>query len=208
MDKFRQTVVDYVKGIDPAFEPRAAAPAPSAPYTRREIVGVHPQKQEGKSWVCVTTPAGRLTAQDVSARRCPWTCARCCCCCCCRGNGGGCVCCCCCCCCCYFYRNIVRIKLQPNEIFPARQQIKGPGRDMSRYVQLCYIVLCNTRSDGGLPSARTERRTRTLFDAPRLRTHQATAAATARAVFPSCQPCLYVHSSFSGERDQSVRRVN
>lgn len=66
MEKFRQTVVDYVKGLDAAFEPAPAAPAPKEAYSRRDIVGVHPQKQEGKSWVCVTTPAGRLMAQDVS----------------------------------------------------------------------------------------------------------------------------------------------
>ncbi|CAM9283039.1 unnamed protein product [Scytosiphon promiscuus] len=64
MEKFRETVVDYVKKVDPAFEPEPAAPAPKEAYARRDIVGVHPQKQEGKSWVCVTTPAGRLTAQD------------------------------------------------------------------------------------------------------------------------------------------------
>lgn len=66
MEKFRQTVVDYVKRVDAGFEPEAAAPAPQEAYSRRDIVGVHPQKQEGKSWVCVTTPAGRLMPQDVS----------------------------------------------------------------------------------------------------------------------------------------------
>lgn len=66
METFRQTVVDYVKGVDADFEPQAAAPAPEEAYPRRDIVGVHPQKQEGKSWVCVTTPAGRLMSEDVS----------------------------------------------------------------------------------------------------------------------------------------------
>lgn len=66
MEKFRETVVDYVKRLDASFEPEPAAPAPEEAYARRDIVGVHAQKQEGKSWVCVTTPAGRLTAQDVS----------------------------------------------------------------------------------------------------------------------------------------------
>lgn len=66
MEKFRQTVVEYAKGVDAAFEPELAAPAPKEAYTRGDIVGVHPQKQEGKSWVCVTTPAGRLMAKDVS----------------------------------------------------------------------------------------------------------------------------------------------
>ncbi|CAN0396000.1 unnamed protein product, partial [Hapterophycus canaliculatus] len=66
MENFRGVVVDYVKRIDPEFEPEPAAPAPKEAYARRDIVGVHPQKQEGKSWVCVTTPAGRLMAEDVS----------------------------------------------------------------------------------------------------------------------------------------------
>lgn len=65
MDPFREIVVEYVRKLDPAFEPRPAAPAPAEAYSRRDIVGVHPQKQEGKSWVCVNTPAGRLTAEEV-----------------------------------------------------------------------------------------------------------------------------------------------
>ncbi|CAN0305865.1 unnamed protein product [Ectocarpus sp. 6 AP-2014] len=64
MEKFRETVVEYVKGVDSAFEPQPAAPAPEEAFSRRNYVGVHPQKQEGKSWVCVTTPAGRLMAED------------------------------------------------------------------------------------------------------------------------------------------------
>ena len=70
MEKFRETVVDYAKRVDAAFEPQAAAPAPKEAYPRRSILGVHPQKQEGKSWVCVTTPAGRLMPQDVSEMVC------------------------------------------------------------------------------------------------------------------------------------------
>lgn len=66
LEKFRETLVEYTRRIDPAFDPQPAAPAPSEPYERRDIVGVHPQKQEGKSWVCVTIPAGRLTPQEVS----------------------------------------------------------------------------------------------------------------------------------------------
>lgn len=66
MDKFRETVVEYTKRIDPAFDPHPAAPSPTEPYVRRNIVGVHPQKQEGKSWVCVGTPAGRVLAGEVN----------------------------------------------------------------------------------------------------------------------------------------------
>lgn len=69
IDKFRETLVEYTKKINPAFDPQPAAPTPAEPYARRDIVGVHPQKQEGKSWVCVMTPAGRLTADEVCASR-------------------------------------------------------------------------------------------------------------------------------------------
>lgn len=65
IEAFRETVVSYTQKIDPSFAPLKAAPAPSEAWVRRDIVGVHPQKQEGKSWVCLTTPAGRLTAEEV-----------------------------------------------------------------------------------------------------------------------------------------------
>ena len=65
VEAFRETVVSYVQKIDPSFTPIPAAPAYTEAYERRDIVGVHPQKQEGKSWVCLTTPAGRLTAEEV-----------------------------------------------------------------------------------------------------------------------------------------------
>lgn len=68
IEKFRETVVEYTKKVDPSFEPQPAVPTPTEAYTRRNIVGVHPQKQEGKSWVCITTPAGRLTADEVRGR--------------------------------------------------------------------------------------------------------------------------------------------
>lgn len=64
IEAFRETVVSYTQKIDPSFAPLKAAPAPSEAWVRRDIVGVHPQKQEGKSWVCLTTPAGRLTAEE------------------------------------------------------------------------------------------------------------------------------------------------
>lgn len=33
-------------------------------WERRDILGVHPQKQEGLYWVGACVPAGRLQAQD------------------------------------------------------------------------------------------------------------------------------------------------
>lgn len=33
-------------------------------WTRRDVLGIHPQKQEGLSWAGACIPAGRLYAQD------------------------------------------------------------------------------------------------------------------------------------------------
>lgn len=66
MEAFRDTVVEYTRRLRPGFEPPRAMPAPAEPYARRDITGVHPQKQEGKSWVCVSlSPVGRLTPELV-----------------------------------------------------------------------------------------------------------------------------------------------
>lgn len=35
------------------------------PWERRDLLGVHPQKQEGLSWVGVSVPAGRIHADDL-----------------------------------------------------------------------------------------------------------------------------------------------
>ena len=34
-------------------------------FERRDILGVHPQRQEGYSWAGVCVPAGRLTIEDM-----------------------------------------------------------------------------------------------------------------------------------------------
>jgi len=36
-------------------------------WERRDVLGVHPQKQEGLFWVGACVPAGRLTADDFHA---------------------------------------------------------------------------------------------------------------------------------------------
>ena len=33
-------------------------------FKRRDLIGIHPQKQEGLSWACACVPAGRVTADD------------------------------------------------------------------------------------------------------------------------------------------------
>lgn len=38
------------------------------PWERRDVLGVHPQKQEGLSWVGASVPSGRLQADDLEVR--------------------------------------------------------------------------------------------------------------------------------------------
>lgn len=40
------------------------------PWERRDLLGVHPQKQEGLSWVGVSVPSGRLHADDLDVSSC------------------------------------------------------------------------------------------------------------------------------------------
>lgn len=45
----------------------AAPPDPTPAHARRDLMGVHAQKQAGKSWVGITCPAGRLSVAEVRA---------------------------------------------------------------------------------------------------------------------------------------------
>ena len=40
------------------------------PWERRDLLGVHQQKQEGLNWVGVSVPAGRITAEDLEVCYC------------------------------------------------------------------------------------------------------------------------------------------
>jgi len=62
-DGLRDRVVEHMGGTP--FAP-AVIPGPEydTPWPRRDIQGVHAQKQEGLSWVGCNVPAGRLTADD------------------------------------------------------------------------------------------------------------------------------------------------
>ena len=51
-------------GAGTSFSP-AVHVAHDAPWERRDVLGVHPQKQEGLSWVGASVPAGRITADDL-----------------------------------------------------------------------------------------------------------------------------------------------
>lgn len=61
MDKFQEMIQEQMGGVQ-------LAPAVHVAYDdvwqRRDLLGVHPQKQEGLRFVGACVPAGRLTAQD------------------------------------------------------------------------------------------------------------------------------------------------
>jgi len=60
IDKYREAVTKEAKSIDKNARVEPEQPAPTEPYTRRELLGVHKQPQEGKFRVGVSVPAGRL----------------------------------------------------------------------------------------------------------------------------------------------------
>jgi ferredoxin-nitrite reductase len=62
--KFKEAVVAEVQSYDRAVTIRDAQPAPTGPYERRELLGVHPQPQQGKVRVGILVPAGRLTQEE------------------------------------------------------------------------------------------------------------------------------------------------
>ncbi|GLC36087.1 hypothetical protein PLESTB_001382100 [Pleodorina starrii] len=61
VERFRQLISEYMGGEE------LAAPVhmhSDAPWERRDILGVHPQRQPGLNWVGACVPAGRLQAAD------------------------------------------------------------------------------------------------------------------------------------------------
>lgn len=61
VDKFRELVAEYMGGA--TFAPPVHVHH-AEPWPRRELLGVHKQKQEGLNWVGACVPAGRLQAAD------------------------------------------------------------------------------------------------------------------------------------------------
>lgn len=64
LDWFRTMVNEALarRGVGPL---RAAAPLPTDAFKRRDLLGVHAQKQAGKSWVGVTVPVGRISMLEM-----------------------------------------------------------------------------------------------------------------------------------------------
>eukprot|EP00180_Rhodochaete_pulchella_P003287 Plantae.Rhodophyta-Rhodochaete_pulchella.ctg5476.p1 GENE.Plantae.Rhodophyta-Rhodochaete_pulchella.ctg5476~~Plantae.Rhodophyta-Rhodochaete_pulchella.ctg5476.p1 ORF type:complete len:383 (-),score=68.57 Plantae.Rhodophyta-Rhodochaete_pulchella.ctg5476:207-1268(-) len=65
VDRLRELVAEAMGVGEPL--PRAAPEEYADKFERRDIVGVHNQKQEGLRWVCCVVPAGRLQADDATA---------------------------------------------------------------------------------------------------------------------------------------------
>jgi ferredoxin-nitrite reductase len=66
IEGFRDSVAKQMGRTEPLE--RAAKPGPEydTPWERRDITGVHAQKQWGLSWVCANVPAGRLETEDMA----------------------------------------------------------------------------------------------------------------------------------------------
>lgn len=65
VEAFRDAVVAEMQKYDPSFKAMPAQPE-SVKQERRDILGVHPQKDPSKAWVGVLVPVGRLYANELS----------------------------------------------------------------------------------------------------------------------------------------------
>mmetsp|Transcript_47049 Transcript_47049/g.114806 ORF Transcript_47049/g.114806 Transcript_47049/m.114806 type:complete len:616 (+) Transcript_47049:284-2131(+) len=64
VEGFKEAVVKEVKSYDRGVEIFDEQPRPTDKFERREVLGVHPQKQEGLSRVGIMVPTGRLSATE------------------------------------------------------------------------------------------------------------------------------------------------
>ncbi len=61
---FKEAVVQEVQSYQRGVKIEDAQPLPTTPFQRRELLGVHPQPQEGKMRVGILVPVGRLSATE------------------------------------------------------------------------------------------------------------------------------------------------
>lgn len=64
VEDFKAAVVKEMESYDRGVVIENAQPPPTTPFRRRELLGVHPQPQEGKVRVGVLVPAGRLSVEE------------------------------------------------------------------------------------------------------------------------------------------------
>lgn len=64
VENFKKEVIKEIDSYNRGVKVEDAQPAPTEPFERRELLGVHKQKQEGKSRVGVLVPTGRLSVKE------------------------------------------------------------------------------------------------------------------------------------------------
>jgi len=64
VEEFKKAVIKEVDSYGRGVSVQDAQPGPTGSFERRELLGVHKQKQEGKSRVGILVPAGRLSAKE------------------------------------------------------------------------------------------------------------------------------------------------
>lgn len=62
--EFKQAVIKEVESYKRGVVVENAQPLPDTPFERRELLGVHPQPQEGKMRVGILVPVGRLSPEE------------------------------------------------------------------------------------------------------------------------------------------------
>jgi ferredoxin-nitrite reductase len=62
--EFKQAVLKEISSYGRGVTVDDAQPCPTEPFERRELLGVHKQKQEGKSRVGILVPVGRLSVNE------------------------------------------------------------------------------------------------------------------------------------------------
>lgn len=64
VEEFKDAVIKEISSYNRGVIVQDAQPTPTEPFERRELLGVHKQKQEGKSRVGVLVPTGRLSVKE------------------------------------------------------------------------------------------------------------------------------------------------
>jgi len=64
VEDFKQEVIKEINSYNRGVKVEDAQPAPTGKFERRDLLGIHPQKQEGKSRVGVLVPTGRLSVDE------------------------------------------------------------------------------------------------------------------------------------------------
>lgn len=64
IEPFKAKVIEEVESYDRGVKIDDFQPRPTEPFTRRELLGIHKQPQEGKVRVGIHAPAGRLSAEE------------------------------------------------------------------------------------------------------------------------------------------------